>query len=182
MVDLSAQELPEPDALIGAPHPRFCPKIYGHSAAEAAFFDSFTAGRVHHAWLIHGPRGVGKASLVWSFARFLLAVPQDDGSMFAPAPPKNLHIPLDHPVAHRMTILSEPRLFLLRRGMNAAKTGLAADILVNEVRKLKHFFQMSAADGGRRVAIIDAADELNSQAANALLKILEEPPSGVTFF
>ena len=182
MVDLSAQELPEPDALIGAPHPRFCPKIYGHSAAEAAFFDSFTAGRVHHAWLIHGPRGVGKASLVWSFARFLLAVPQDDGSMFAPAPPKNLHIPLDHPVAHRMTIMSEPRLFLLRRGMNAAKTGLAADILVNEVRKLKHFFQMSAADGGRRVAIIDAADELNSQAANALLKILEEPPSGVTFF
>jgi DNA polymerase III subunit delta' len=77
--------------------------------------------------------------------------------------------------------LAEPRLFLLRRGPNDKETALAQDIRVDEVRRMKSFFALSAADGGRRVAIIDAADEMTTGAANALLKLLEEPPAGATF-
>ncbi|MFB0994358.1 MAG: DNA polymerase III subunit delta' [Paracoccaceae bacterium] len=182
MANLTLQDQPEPDCLIGTPHPRLCAQVYGHKAAETTFLVSYRAGRLHHAWLIEGPRGVGKSSLAWKMMRFLLATPEDDGGMFASKPPKTLCIAKDHPVVRRINALSEPRLFLLRRGMNTSKTGLAAEILVDEVRKLKHFFQMSAADGGRRVAIIDSADDLNPHAANALLKVLEEPPAEVTLF
>lgn len=175
-----SEDLPEPDRIPGAPHPRETATLLGHGAAEAEFLSSFNAGRLHHGWLITGPRGLGKATLAWRMARFLLATPEDDGGMFAPPPPTTLDIPPQHPVARRMVALSESRLFLLRRGMNTTGSALAADILVDEVRKMKTFFTLAAADGGRRVAIIDAADELNPAAANALLKLLEEPPAGVT--
>jgi DNA polymerase-3 subunit delta' len=81
-----------------------------------------------------------------------------------------------------MLQLAEPRHFLLRRGPNEKETALSQVITVDEVRKMKSFFTLSAADGGRRTAIIDAVDEMNPQAANALLKLLEEPPEGVTLF
>ena len=101
--------------------------------------------------------------------------------MFAPPPPTTLDTPVNTPITRRMLQLAEPRLFLLRRGPNDKETALAQDIRVDEVRKMKGFFALSAADGGRRVAIIDAADEMNTGAANALLKLLEEPPAQVTF-
>ena len=170
--------LPEPDRIDGAPHPRETALLIGHAAAEAEFLSAFRRGRLHHAWLITGPKGVGKATLAWRLARFLLATPEDDGGMFAPAPPETLDIPVDHPVARRMRALAEPRLALLRRAPNDKGTALSQVISVDEVRKLKSFFTLSAADGGRRVAIIDAADEMNTAAANALLKLLEEPPAG----
>lgn len=170
-------DLPEPDALPGAPHPRFAPALYGQQEAEAAFLEAFNSGRLHHAWLITGPRGVGKATLAWRIARFLLTTPEDDGGLFGdPAPPTSLDTPEDHPVARRMLALSEARLFLLRRGYDERAKRLKADITVEEARKLGGFFGLSAADGGRRVVIVDAADEMNVNAANALLKVLEEPP------
>lgn len=175
-----AEALPEPDRVEGAPHPRETAHLYGQAAAEAAFLDSYRRGRLHHGWLLTGPRGVGKATLAWKIARFLLATPADDGGMFAPPPPETLDIPEDHPIARRMRALGEPGLFLLRRGENDSGTGLSAEIRIDEVRKVKHFFQMSAADGGRRVVIIDAADEMNVQASNGVLKILEEPPPNAT--
>ncbi|WP_128254442.1 DNA polymerase III subunit delta' [Falsirhodobacter deserti] len=167
---MAETELPEPDRVEGAPHPRETPMLFGHSAAEAAFLDAHRSGRLHHGWLITGPRGVGKATLAWRIARFLLA---QDGS-------SGMDVPPDHPVARRIAALSEPRLFLLRRGANATGSALSADIRVDEVRKMKTFFTLSAADGGRRVAIVDAADELAPAGANAILKLLEEPPAGVT--
>lgn len=176
-----AEDIPEPDRIEGAPHPRETPALFGHDKVEAAFLDAVNAGRAHHAWLIAGPRGVGKATLAWRMARFLLASPPPDGGLFAPALPDTLDIPADHPVARRMRALAEPRLFLLRRGLNERETALSNDIRIDEVRKMKSFFALSAADGGRRVAIIDSADEMNPAAANALLKLLEEPPAGVTF-
>jgi DNA polymerase III subunit delta' len=173
--------LPEPDRIEGAPHPRETPTLYGHTDAQMTFLAAFNGQRLHHGWLITGPRGVGKATLAWRIARFLLATPADDGGMFAAPAPQSLDIAADNPVARRLLQLAEPRLFLLRRGANDKETALAQDIRVDEVRKMKSFFALSAADGGRRVAIIDAADEMNTGAANALLKLLEEPPAEVTF-
>ena len=172
--------LPEPDRLDAAPHPRATQVTFGHGAQEAAFLQSFASGRLHHAWMLTGPKGVGKATLAWRLARFLLATPEDDGGMFAAPPPASLDIPADNPVARRLLQLAEPRHFLLRRGPNDKETALSQVISVDQVRKMKSFFALSAADGGRRTAIIDSLDEMNPNAANALLKLLEEPPANVT--
>lgn len=174
------EDTPEPDRVEGAPHPRATDRLIGQSLAEAGFLAAFNRGRLHHGWLITGPRGVGKATLAWRLARFMLATPESDGGMFSPAPPESLNIAASHPVARRMLALSEPRLFLLRRPYDEKAARLKQDITVDEVRRMKSFFTLSAADGGHRVAIIDAVDDMNASAANALLKLLEEPPARVT--
>jgi DNA polymerase-3 subunit delta' len=179
----SSDPLPEPDRLEGAPHPRETARLFGQGAAEAEFLAAHARGRLHHAWMLTGPRGIGKATLAWRIARFLLATPPDqDGGLFgAPPPPESLDIDPEHPVARRMRALAEPRLCLLRRGPNKTGSALSQVITVDEVRTLKKFFALSSADGGARVAIVDSIDELNPSAANALLKLLEEPPPRVTF-
>jgi DNA polymerase-3 subunit delta' len=170
-------DLPEPDRVEGAPHPRETPRLFGQEAAEASFLAAHAAGRLHHAWLITGARGVGKATLAWRLARFLLAeAPAEAGLFGAPEPPASLDVDPEHPVARRLRAGSEPRLILLRRGPTEKGDALSAQIRAEDTRALKGFFQLSAAEGGRRVAIVDAADEMNPSAANALLKILEEPP------
>jgi DNA polymerase III subunit delta' len=174
--------LPEPDRLEGAPHPRETGTLFGHAPQETEFLAAFTSGRLHHAWMITGPKGTGKATFAWRAARFLLATPDDDGGMFAAPQPTSLDVPPEHPIARRLLQLAEPRLFLLRRGPNEKETALSQTISVDEVRRMKSFFSLSAADGGRRAAIIDSLDELNTAAANALLKLLEEPPANVTLF
>lgn len=177
-------ELPEPDRVEGAPHPRETHVLIGQAAAEADFLDAFNSGRLHHGWLITGPRGVGKATLAWRIARFLLTQPlhAEDGLFGAPPPPETLEISPDHPVANRIAALSEPGLFLLRRAMDekAKPPRLKTVLTVDEVRKLGTFLHLSATDGARRVVIVDASDEMNPNAANALLKLLEEPPAGTT--
>ena len=179
---MAEADIPEADCIEGAPHPRATSTLLGQGSAEATFLQAFNTGRLHHGWLITGPRGVGKATLAWRLARFLLATPEDDGGMFAAPPPETLDIPDSHPVARRISALSEPRLSLLRRAYDEKKAKLQDVISVDEVRKMKSFFTLSAADGGRRVAIIDAVGEMNPAAANALLKLLEEPPKSVTMF
>lgn len=173
----------EPDKLADAPHPRFCPRVFGQDHAAADFLSAYNAGRLHHAWMITGPKGVGKASLAWKIARFLLSQSQatSDG-LFGEAAlvPTTLETPSDSPLAQRIAALAEGRLLLCRRPWDDKSNRLKQDITVSEVRRLKRFFEFSAPDGGRRVVIIDAADELNASAANALLKILEEPPERTT--
>jgi len=174
-----SEDLPEPDRIEGAPHPRDTLRLFGQGAAESAFLSAFNGGRMHHAWMLTGPRGVGKATLAWRIARFLLATPDDGSGLFGAAPaPATLDVSVDHPVARRIHAGSEPRLFHLRRAWDEKEKRLKTVISVDEVRKLKNFFALSAADGGRRVVIVDSADELNANAANALLKVLEEPPAG----
>jgi DNA polymerase III subunit delta' len=177
-------DLPEPDRVDGAPHPRETARLFGQSAAESAFLSARAGGRLHHGWLLTGPRGVGKATFAWRAARFLLATPEaEDAGLFgAPVPPETLDIAPDHPVARRMSALSEPRLLLIRRGANDKGDRLMAQIGVDEVRKLRGFLGLSAADGGHRAVIVDAADEMNPSAANAILKVLEEPPPRTTLF
>jgi len=177
--------LPEPDRLEGAPHPRETVRIFGHAAAEAAILQAFVAGRLHHAWMLTGPKGIGKASLAWRIARFLLAAPTPSDGTDADTPQGpvaigSLDVAADHPVARRLLQLAEPRHFLLRRGPNDKETALSQVIVVDDLRKMKAFFALSAADGGRRTAIIDAVDDMNPASANALLKLLEEPPANVT--
>ncbi|PIE15328.1 MAG: DNA polymerase III subunit delta' [Rhodobacterales bacterium] len=192
----AGQEQLEPDRIPGAPHPRETPSLIGQQAAEAVFLEAFNSGRLHHGWLITGPRGVGKATLAWSIARFLLATPDPDtgGGLFGePLPaavPDSLFIDPDHPVAHRILAGSEPGLKVIRRGgagstdrereKNYADGKFSNDIRVSEIRELTPFLNLSASEGGRRVVIVDCADEMNVQAANALLKMLEEPPARTT--
>ena len=133
------------------------------------------AGRLHSGWLITGPRGIGKATLAWKIATFLLA-DQESGLFGDPT----LDVPPDHPDARLIQSGAHPRLAVIRRPWDEKAKKLKADITVDAVRTLKSFFHMSSADGGRRVVIVDAADELNRNAANAILKELEEPPANTT--
>lgn len=175
-----ADALPEADRAEGAPHPRDTPALFGQDAAQAEFLDVYNSARLHHGWLITGPRGIGKATLAWRIARFLLATPPpDDTGLFgAPEPPATLDIDPEHPTARRMRALAEPSLFLLRRAWDRDRKRLKTQITVDEVRKLRGFFALSAAGGGRRVVIVDDGDAMNPSAANAILKLLEEPPEG----
>ncbi|MEP2641746.1 DNA polymerase III subunit delta' [Roseobacter sp.] len=171
-----------PDQIDGAPHPRDTAQIFGQDTAQQTFLDAFATGRLHHAWLLTGPRGVGKATLAWQIARFLLATPplDEDGLFGAPPPPETLHIDPDHPVARRIAAGAEPGLKAITRTPNPNTDRMRDQIVVDDIRALSGFFQLSATDGGRRVVIVDAADDMNTSAANALLKMLEEPPERAT--
>jgi DNA polymerase-3 subunit delta' len=185
---MSDDSLPQPERLDGAPHPRDTPRLIGQDAAQQTFVDAFNTGKFHHAWMLTGPRGVGKATLAWQIAKFLLATPVPDADdMFAQPAPKSLDISPDHPVARRILAGAEPGVHLVRlggvgnteneRAKAFAEKRFSKVIRVDEVRELTKFIHLSAPDGGYRVVIIDDADLMNTSAANALLKILEEPPA-----
>ncbi|MFQ5346276.1 MAG: DNA polymerase III subunit delta' [Rhodothalassiaceae bacterium] len=162
-----------------APHPRMTPHLEGHEAAERALLAALTGGRLHHAWLFTGPRGIGKATLAYRFARHLLAAGGEAGdSLFGTAAlaQDSLALAVDHPVFQRVAAGSEGNLFVLERGLDPRRGTIRGEIVVDDVRSLGRFFAHTAAGAGWRVAIVDSADEMNRSAANALLKILEEPP------
>lgn len=161
-----AAEFPEPDRLADASHPRDTVDLFGQNHAERTFAESLSTGRLHHGWMITGPVGIGKATLAYRIARHLISGRNDASLSMAP----------DDPVFRRIAAQSEPGLAVIRRAYDHDRKKLRSVIRVDEVRALRSFFALSATDGGWRVAIIDAADEMNNQAANALLKLLEEPP------
>lgn len=175
-------DVPSPDQISGAAHPREAHDLLGQDAAQASFLKAVATDHLHHAWLLTGQRGIGKATLAWKIARFLIATRLDRSDDIFDAPPASasLDIPADHPVNARILAGSEPCLLSVTRSVNEKTNRLRADIVVDDVRRLAGFFQMSAADGGHRVVIVDAADDMNVNAANALLKMLEEPPKNAT--
>jgi DNA polymerase-3 subunit delta' len=174
-----APDHPEADRLPGFAHPRETMDIFGHEAAEAAFLAAYRSGRLPHAWILGGPEGIGKATFAYRAARFVLAHPDPlSPAVHAAA---SLAVPADHPVARKVAAQSHGGLFVLRRQWNAEKKTMPTQIPVELVRKALDFFGSTAAVPGWRVCIVDSAEDLNANGANALLKTLEEPPSRSLF-
>ncbi len=149
------------------PHPRDVFDFFGHDGAELAFEDARARGRLHHAWLLTGPEGVGKATFAFRAARRLLGAPEAADFGVLGADPA-------HAVSRQVMARAHPDLLVLER---VGADGKPRRIIpVDEARKLSEFFSKSPASAPHRVAIIDAADDLNMNAANAVLKTLEEPP------
>ncbi|MBX2854331.1 MAG: DNA polymerase III subunit delta' [Rhodobacteraceae bacterium] len=174
----------DPDRLEGVSHPRETLALRGQSAAESAFLAAWRAGRPHHAWLLRGPPGIGKATMAYRIARFLLTrPPEGEAGLFGEAapPPETLDTPEDDPAIRQLIVGAHPQVVELRRPWNEKTKTFRTAISVETVRRLIEFFQLSSADGGWRVALVDPADELNAAAANALLKLIEEPPARAMF-
>jgi len=166
---MSTQDSEDTDA----PHPRATHSLFGHGGAEAALLAAYRSGRVPHAFLIAGPKGIGKATLAYRMARFVLA----HADPFAPAVQAATSLALDpaHPVARHVAAQAQGDLLILERTLND-KGVMRQQIAVDDVRRTVSFFGSTAGEGGWRIAIMDAVDELNRSSANALLKVLEEPP------
>lgn len=162
------------------PPPRLNPDLAGHGAAEASLLEAHRSGRLPHAWLFTGPKGVGKATLAHRFARFLLAdgAASAAASLFgdAPAPATTLRLEPNHPVFVRAAVGSHADFRTLERAVNPKTGKLRSEIVIDDAREIIDFMHLTPAESSRRVVIVDCADDMNRNAANALLKVLEEPP------
>jgi DNA polymerase-3 subunit delta' len=163
---------------IAAKHPRETSDLFGHREAETALLNAYRSGRIPHAWLIGGAQGIGKATLAYRMARFVLA--HRDPLSPAVQRAENLAVGPFEPVARQITAGAHGGLLVLERGLNDRGV-LRTVITVDETRETISFFGSTAAVEGWRVCIVDTVDELNPNAANALLKILEEPPQQSLF-
>ena len=155
------------------PTPRENPHLVGHHDAAGTFMEAWHSGRLAHAWLITGPRGIGKATMAYRFARFALNDDQGDGD-------NALGMSSDHPVFRRIAAGGHSDLAVVERRLGE-RGRLRAEIVVDDVRAANAFLSLTPGEDGWRVMIVDAADEMNRNAANALLKRLEEPPRRVLF-
>lgn len=154
-------------------HPRGTPDLFGHDDAERALLDAYRSGRMPHAWLVGGPAGVGKATLAYRLARFVLAHPNPSAAGVQSA--QSLALDPEHPVFRRVAAQAHPDLLALERVPGDTGT-MRTFIVVEQVARTVSFFGSTAGEGGWRVCIVDSADELNPPSANKLLKVLEEPP------
>jgi DNA polymerase III subunit delta' len=171
--------IPRLDALEGWPAPDERVDWFGDTAAERVLLDAYRSGRMHHAWLIGGPRGIGKATLAYRFARFVLAHPDPHSPEVQAA--TDLSLPPDHSAVRRVARRAHPNLLALERPWDPEKKRYRTELTVSEIRRTVSFFGSTAGEAGWRIAIIDPADDMNASAANALLKVLEEPPARALF-
>ncbi len=150
-----------------APAPRENPFLLGQDSAEDMLSRALVSGRMHHAWLISGPQGVGKATLAYRFARHLLAGAQA-GAPFGLDP--------SHPVFRRVAANTHADQLTDEREFNEKTKKMRGEIIIDTVREVAGFLRLTPAEGGWRVVVVDGAEDINRNAANALLKVLEEPP------
>ena len=172
MAKSDTELLPEATRLGEFAHPRETFDLVGHASAEADVLEAWNSGKMHHAWLLTGPKGIGKATFAYRMARFLLTFAEPDGKAY-----EDLYVSENAPAAHLITAMSHPDLFVLHRPYDTKTKKHKASIPVDEVRRVGGFFSTHASMGGWRIVIVDSADEMNPAAANALLKVLEEPPA-----
>jgi DNA polymerase III subunit delta' len=161
------------DDIDEAAHPRETTVLFGHAAAEAALLAAYRSGRMPHAILIAGPKGIGKATLAYRIARFIFN--HADPTANAVQNASSLQVESTSPVARRIAAQAQPDLLVIERTVNERGV-LRNQIAVDDIRGTVPFFGSTAGEGGWRIAIIDAVDDLNRSGANALLKVLEEPP------
>ena len=165
-----SRDLAEFGDLPGIPRPREQTRLVGHEAATAAFVEAIGGGRLHHAWLISGPRGIGKATLAYHVARRLVADPAKL------AKSGTLETLAEDRAARQVAALSHPNIAALRRAQSPGSKTLPTKISVDAVRQALELFGSTAGSDGYRVCIVDSAEDLNANSANALLKMVEEPP------
>jgi DNA polymerase-3 subunit delta' len=175
-----AKRRPDVTAAEGPPPPRANPELLGHSGAERALIEASASGRLAHAWLLSGPPGIGKATLAFRFARYLLA--GGGGATLFGHDVNTLDLAPEDPVFRRVAAGSHSDLMVLEPVITDESTGARrGEITVSQARATAPFFGLTSAEGGWRVVIVDTADQLNRSAANALLKLLEEPPDRSIF-
>jgi len=162
------------DDIDEALHPRETAVLFGHAAAETALLAAYRAGRMPHGMLIAGPKGIGKATLAYRIARFILSHP--DSTAMDVQDAASLQVDPTSPVARRVAAQAQPDLLVIERTINERGV-LRNQIAVDDIRRTVPFFGSTAGEGGWRIAIVDAVDDLNRSGANALLKVLEEPPT-----
>lgn len=171
-------DIPASDVLENYPHPQDTAHFIGHYQAEKTFVDNFNSGRFHHAWLVTGAKGVGKATFAYRAAKFLLSS-ASSGGLFGP--PENLEIDPADPAISLIKSGAHPGLAILKRRYDTKGKKIFSVIRVDDVRSLTNFFRMTAVEGNWRIVIVDTVDDMNNNAANAILKILEEPPEKTIF-
>ncbi|MEM8749317.1 MAG: DNA polymerase III subunit delta' [Pseudomonadota bacterium] len=174
---MEAEERPVADRIDDVPLPSESMFLEGHAEAAQKIASLYKSGTLHHAWLLSGPRGIGKATFAFHAARHLLAHP--DG---ASAPDHIDPESWPHNLVRQVAQAAHPDLLHLTRPWDDKTKRFKTQVSVDEVRKTQAFYSMTAGGGGWRITIVDAADDMNASAANALLKILEEPPKRSIFF
>ncbi len=175
---IDAEEIPRLDELPGWPLPDQQTAWFGSAGPEQAFRDAFLGGRMHHGWLIGGPKGIGKATFAYRAARFVLAHPRGTAGEPLDTP---LAIAADHKVVRQVAARAHPNLLTLQRPWDDRNKRFKTDLPVDEVRRAIPFFGSTPGEAGWRVVIVDVADDMNDNSANALLKMLEEPPPQAIF-
>lgn len=170
-------------------HPRHTLALSGHGEAERLFLEAYNEDRMHHAWLLTGPKGIGKSSFAWRAAKFLLAMgvkEQAGDSLFGDALPPveytSLTVDEDHDAIARVKAATHGDIQEIKRTVNKDTGKLRKEVVIDDIRKLISFSTQTSSEGGWRIAIIDSVDDLNVSAANALLKLLEEPPAKTILF
>ena len=158
--------------------PRSTSTVFGQDDAQIEFLEAYRADRLHHAWLITGPKGIGKATLAWRIVKFLLCTATDskENPTYDRQSVASLDVPEDHPVAKRIEAATEPTAFGIARSPNPISGRMRKVIPIDDIRELQSFFSLTSAEGLPLVAVIDSPDEMNRHSANAMLKLLEEPP------
>lgn len=178
-------ETPEIDRVPEIPHPREMLSLLGQEAAERQFLQGYVSGKLHHAFLLAGPEGTGKATFAYRAARFLFEEGAREGdvdALFASPVPENLFVPASARATTLIARESHPDLAVLKRRYDPKAKRFRSEINVEDTRDALSLLTKTAAFGGWRVVIVDAADDLNTASANALLKTLEEPPAKTVFF
>lgn len=173
-MNAASTEADNDDGRLTSPARQTC--LFGHKAAEEALLQAMRSGRMHHAWLVIGPQGIGKATLAFRCARFMLSAPPGQPLAAYAEAAEDLSVAADNPVFHRIAAGSHGDLLLIERGYHEKKQRERTELPVEQVRRIAPFLHATSSEGGWRIVIVDGAETMNRASQNAILKVLEEPP------